>query len=210
MFAAAGPGGVARADHEQPLAVAAGVRDHHRRAGELGGFLEAVDVGVARLAEHAQRGGKAAQRGPLHHQAVARGLRGRHGVEIGVGRRSRPASPAGTGLPFDVVQRMRRAAWRYRRSSHAPVARSSCFGSARRSCIEASCASRSAFCAAICAGGEHDRIGVRQLVDPELRRELGLAHAQHARRAAPAGCPAPARTGAAPASSRPRQQGGKG
>ena len=40
---------VARADDEQPFAVAACMRDHDRRAGEQRALLEAVDVGVAAL-----------------------------------------------------------------------------------------------------------------------------------------------------------------
>ena len=47
------PRGIARTDHEQPLAVGAGVHDRHRIARKQRAFLEAVDVAVVVAAEHA-------------------------------------------------------------------------------------------------------------------------------------------------------------
>jgi hypothetical protein len=61
------------------------VHDRHRRAGEQRALLEAVDIVVTVLVEHAQVRREAAQRSAMHHQAEARGLRRRHRVEVEVG-----------------------------------------------------------------------------------------------------------------------------
>ena len=79
------PGRIARAQHEQPLAVATLVQRHHRRAREQRTLLEAVDVAVAGLAEHALLGRERTQRGARDHEAVARRLRGGDRREIAVG-----------------------------------------------------------------------------------------------------------------------------
>ena len=75
------PRGVALAGHEQPLAIAAAVQHRDRVAGEQRRLLEAVDVGLAGAAEHAQRGREGTQRGAMDHQAVLQGLAGGDGVQ---------------------------------------------------------------------------------------------------------------------------------
>ncbi len=163
-----GPGGVARADHEQPLAVAAGVHDRHRRAGKQRAFLEAVDVGVALRAEHAQRGRERAQRGAPHHQAVARRLLRRDRVEREVADH-RIERGGRHRLAVDVVTGG--AIGRSDRPSIQPAtcSRARLFGSARRSCIDGSICSSFAFCASIAARSRITRSGSRLQADPERR-----------------------------------------
>ena len=72
---------VAPTQHESPRAVAAGMHDHDALAGKQRALLEAVDVVVVGVAEHAQRGRECAQVRAAHDEAVAQRLRSRDRVE---------------------------------------------------------------------------------------------------------------------------------
>ena len=130
------------------------MRDHHRRARELGAFLPSVDVGVALPGEHALQGREAAQRRAFHHQAEAGWLAGRdrvqrHGGDQRIQRRCRDFTA------LHVVQRARWPRRRCRRSIRAPGASPSVDGSAARSCIDGSRANRSALRAATVAASSN-------------------------------------------------------
>ncbi|MNV48077.1 hypothetical protein D3C71_1399670 [compost metagenome] len=70
------PRRITLAGDEHPLAVGAFVQHGDRITGEQRRFLEAVDVGIALAAEHAQLGGEGAQRGAVYHQPVLHGAVG--------------------------------------------------------------------------------------------------------------------------------------